>query len=212
MGDNTEGMIKKAISETIVEELFRDLGFFVLKLGQENTINPITQLEKFIKTCDGKFKLKRNYKLDCLKQINYASTMPDFLIVHKDGDLKFIEVKYRCDGCLYPEDYLVFYTFPLVKVFVICLSFDVELTSKEYYKDNIKDEYKSTNFHIHEIIGKKVEGKDELIITDDMINKKNVEISTLKHWLKEDYDIRLTEIIHKYEKLVDKWIINTREN
>ncbi len=41
--------IKGVISETIVEELLRDLGFYVLKMGQEHTINPIIHLKKFIK-------------------------------------------------------------------------------------------------------------------------------------------------------------------
>tara|TARA_B100001971_G_scaffold139550_1_gene128903 strand:+ start:373 stop:534 length:162 start_codon:yes stop_codon:yes gene_type:complete len=41
--------IKGVISEAIVEELLRDLGFYVLKMGQEHTINPIIHLKKFIK-------------------------------------------------------------------------------------------------------------------------------------------------------------------
>jgi hypothetical protein len=57
MGKFTENMIKKAISETIVEELLRDLGFFVLKLGQENTLNPLVQMKDFVTSCDGKFRL-----------------------------------------------------------------------------------------------------------------------------------------------------------
>jgi len=59
MGYQAENMIKGAIAETIAEELFRDLGFLVLKLGQENTVNPITQLQSFIRACNGDFQLKK---------------------------------------------------------------------------------------------------------------------------------------------------------
>jgi hypothetical protein len=38
MGRYTENMIKAVISETIVEEVLRDLGFFVLKLGHERLL------------------------------------------------------------------------------------------------------------------------------------------------------------------------------
>jgi len=84
MGHNPENMIKKAISETIVEEIFRDLGFYVLKFGQENTINPIIQLESFVERCKGNFRLK-NWK-DPSEEINFLKKMPDFVLIDKEED------------------------------------------------------------------------------------------------------------------------------
>jgi len=52
-------MIKKAITETIVEEMFRELGFFILRFGHEHTLNPVSQLETFIKASGGKFNLAK---------------------------------------------------------------------------------------------------------------------------------------------------------
>lgn len=103
MGKNPEGMIKKAISETIAEEMFRDLGFFVLRLGQENTLNPITQLNDFIAGCGGNFQLKYGGP-----SVDFIRRLPDFVIIDKFGRVQFIEVKYSKGGYLNEERRKVF--------------------------------------------------------------------------------------------------------
>jgi len=78
MERNIEKMIKKTITETIVEEMFRELGFFVLKLGQENLLTPIIQLQDFIKLCKGNFKLERPSRKD-IESVSYLKDLPDFV-------------------------------------------------------------------------------------------------------------------------------------
>jgi len=58
MKKDPENMVKKAISEELVEMMFKELGFYVMKLGKEYTINPITHLQHFIKKCGGNIDLE----------------------------------------------------------------------------------------------------------------------------------------------------------
>ena len=114
----TENKVKGNIAETIVERMFIDgLGFYVLKLGQEHSANPLTQIERFITKCEGKFKLEREIKdgegLDLLKKL------PDFAIIHKNGKVRFLEVKYKCDGKLWDKDYNLFSIFPELILLVV---------------------------------------------------------------------------------------------
>ena len=44
----SENMIKGKIAEAIAEELFRGLGFYVIKSGQEHTVAPLTQLATLV--------------------------------------------------------------------------------------------------------------------------------------------------------------------
>jgi len=140
MGYNTESMIKSAITETIAEELFRELGFYVMKLGQENILTPITQLERFIYKCNGYFKIKESKK-NCISSIDYVRKLPDFLIVYKNGDVIFLEVKYRYDGIYDPGN--IFDIFPLTKVLVI------SKITEDYETDDAKESIK-TRFCIYE--------------------------------------------------------------
>jgi len=71
-------LIKGRIAETIIEELFLSLGFQVFKYGMENTIPGIMDLLKGVKD-EVAMEIKR---------------MPD-LVVYKDGQANFIEVKFR---------------------------------------------------------------------------------------------------------------------
>ena len=217
MGYNTESMIKSAISETITEELFRELGFYVLKLGQENILNPITQLERFIKMCNGKFRLKKSKK-DCISSIDYVRKLPDFLIVHNKGEVIFLEVKYRYDGYYNPDDLLGI--FPSTKILVINNLKLKELKAGDYAKtdfiqhneieENQVGKFMETRFHIWNL----GEGEGEEI--DD--SKR--ELMTLEEWLNKNFGgyvspkpnhfIYYEPIIDKYEELVSKWIIDTR--
>lgn len=71
-------LIKGRIAETIIEELFLNLDFQVFKYGMENTIPGIMDLLKGVKD-EVAMEIKR---------------MPD-LVVYKDGQANFIEVKFR---------------------------------------------------------------------------------------------------------------------
>jgi hypothetical protein len=80
-------LIKGRIAETIIEELFLSLNFQVFKYGMENTIPGIMDLLKGVKD-DVAMEIKR---------------MPD-LVVYKDGQANFIEVKFRASGCFKLKD------------------------------------------------------------------------------------------------------------
>jgi len=75
----TESMIKGRIAETLIEELFVDLGYGVFRYGMENTIPGIMNLLKGIRS-DVALNIKR---------------MPDFVVQKPTGEVFFIEVKFR---------------------------------------------------------------------------------------------------------------------
>lgn len=81
------GKIKGIIAETIVEQLFKSLGFQVFKYGMENSIPGISDLLKGVRG-------------DVSKNIRQ---MPDF-VVFKDKQAHFIEVKFRKSGILKLKD------------------------------------------------------------------------------------------------------------
>jgi len=83
----TSGVIKGRIAETIVEELFRSLGFQVFSYGMENSIPGIKDL-------------LRGVRGDVAKNIRQ---MPDF-VVFKDEQAHFVEVKFRASGELKLSD------------------------------------------------------------------------------------------------------------
>lgn len=89
--------IKGRIAECIADELFKELGFFVMKYGQEHQVEPITQLQNFIKQCGGNFKLKySDPKFE--NSFDFVRRMPDFLIVKNNFEPELLEVKYRRTG------------------------------------------------------------------------------------------------------------------
>lgn len=74
-------LIKGRIAETIVEELFRQLGFRVFRYGMENTLPGIIPVLE-----NG----NQNPVSICIRR------MPNF-VMYKDGQANFVEVKYRAD-------------------------------------------------------------------------------------------------------------------
>lgn len=81
------GVIKGRIAETIIEELFKSLGFQVFSYGMENSIPGIKDLLKGIRG-------------DVVTNIRQ---MPDF-VIFKNQKAHFIEVKYRSSGELNISD------------------------------------------------------------------------------------------------------------
>ena len=115
-------LIKGRIAETIIEELFLSLGFQVFKYGMENTIPGIMDLLKGVKD-DVAMEIKR---------------MPD-LVVYKDGQANFIEVKFRASGCFKLKDIDKKGDYPYQNALIVlvskkhikCISFQELLEGKE---------------------------------------------------------------------------------
>ena len=110
------GVIKGRIAETIVEELFRSLGFQVFSYGMENSIPGIKDLLKGVRG-------------DVSKNIRQ---MPDF-VVFKDNQAHFIEVKYRASGELKLKDISKYGDYPFENaLFVLVTKKHIKCIS---YKD-----------------------------------------------------------------------------
>ncbi|MBW2991172.1 hypothetical protein KY348_05725 [Candidatus Woesearchaeota archaeon] len=196
MGKLTQQMIKKAISETIIEELFRDLGFFVLKLGQENTVNPLTQLQSFITSCGGKFKLNYNDA-----PITFVRRLPDFVIIDKNGVVQFLEVKFRANGYLSPdqrESCLLYPNYILVVNNFVDEEFFKTHSKRDIFNEPMPQELKMSRFHVWTPIETESEKMNEETHT--------LAIETLEMWLKEKYDLDAKEPIEKYEQYVAEWL------
>ncbi len=116
------GVIKGRIAETIVEELFRSLGFQVFSYGMENSIPGIKDLLKGVRG-------------DVSKNIRQ---MPDF-VVFKDNQAHFIEVKYRASGELKLSDFSKYGDYPfenalfvlVTKKHIKCISYKELSEGKE---------------------------------------------------------------------------------
>lgn len=111
-----EEMIKGRIAEAIVRCMFEDLGFEVIPYGYEHTCPTIAKRDRLIKG-------------DVKNQIRKA---PDFIIVDRQGEANFIEVKYRADGTFKKET-----DYPYRECFIILLT--KQYIGIEQYK-NLDDE------------------------------------------------------------------------
>ena len=81
--------IKGRIAESLIEELFRKLGYKVFHFGMEKQLPGIIELLQGVKT-------------ETAKQIR---TMPDYVIQHpKSKEVHLVEVKYRANGQFSFED------------------------------------------------------------------------------------------------------------
>ena len=191
-------IIKGRIGETIAEEMLRELGFFVMKLGKEHTANPLDQLKNFVESCGGKFKLE---KLGMeIREISHINVLPDFVIVSpKNGKVQLIEVKYRWDAELYDRDLMVFKTYPEAHMLVINTEVSEKIREISEKESANKEDLMKSRFHI-------------------WTNKQNLKDNNVKgnitgfdEWLKEDFDISLEKsFIEKYERLVNYWLREDR--
>ena len=77
-----ENMTKGRIAEAIVKCMFEDLNFEVIPYGYEHTCPTIAKKDRLIK---GDVK-------------NHIRKSPDFIIVDKECNANFIEVKFRANG------------------------------------------------------------------------------------------------------------------
>ena len=140
------GVIKGRIAETIVEELFRSLGFQVFSYGMENSIPGIKDLLKGVRG-------------DVSKNIRQ---MPDF-VVFKDNQAHFIEVKYRASGELKLNDIAKYGDYPFENaLFVLVTKKHIKCVS---YKE--LSEGKAITSTCHSYLGKRKEfDTDKALIID----------------------------------------------
>ena len=77
-----ERMIRGRIAENIVSEMLSEAGYFVYRFGYEGILQSLVQrgLPKMKQTTVPAEKIR---------------SMPDFIVMNKEGDVFFIEVKYR---------------------------------------------------------------------------------------------------------------------
>jgi len=118
-----EEIIKGRIAEAIVRCMFEDLGFEVISYGYEHTCPTLAKKERLIK---GDVK-------------NHIRKAPDFIIVDKEGNANFVEVKYRADGEYEKET-----DYPYRDCYIILLT--QEYIGIEQYK-NLSDETKLTGLN-----------------------------------------------------------------
>jgi hypothetical protein len=198
MRRNPELYIKGVIVEKIVEELLRDLGFFVMKLGQENTLNPLVQMKNFITSCGGKFRL--DYYDDPITMIR---TLPDFVIVDKNGNVNFLEVKFRANAFLKAEHKKVFGFYPTL-ICVVNLYVDEDVFKREQYfgRDSfpfpIPEYIRESRFHVLQYTG--IDANTEL---------GQIGAGTIEMWLALlgiEVNNEIKTKINRYEKLVEKWL------
>ena len=111
-----EEIIKGRIAESIVRCMFEDLGFEVIPYGYEHTCPTLAKKDSLVKG-DVQHLIRKT---------------PDFIIVDKENNAHFIEVKYRTDGTYKkPSDY------PFREAYIILLT--PEYIGIEKYK-NLDDE------------------------------------------------------------------------
>lgn len=177
-------------TECIAEWMMRELGFFVIKIGQENEAEPIIQLKKFVQSCDGKCTFKES---DCLE---YVRHLPDFFIVKNNSSPRFLEVKFRYGGYIKNDHKRIFDFYPSCAVLVANMNFNKNPYEKVEDLYNNEEGLKNSRFHIWELSEK-----------NDSSIKCNV--VDLISWLSQKFDIKQEEsspIIKKYEKILEIWL------
>jgi len=194
----SENIIKGRIAEAVAEEMLKELGFFVIKLGKEHTANPLDQIKDFVNNCGGKFELEK-LGLE-IREITHINVLPDFIIVcPNNGKVQLVEVKYRFNAELYEKDFMVFKTYPEAHMLIINTEVSNKIKEINEKESPIKEELIKSRFHIWT---KK----------DNLENSKvNGDIKRFVEWLKEDFNILVEEdFLKKYEKLVDYWLREDR--
>ncbi len=196
--------IKGDINETIIEFMLKELGFYVIKLGQEYKVEPIIQLEDFIREqgLDFKIFLKNKIK-DGFEQIR---NLPDFLIVKNDFRPILLEVKYRANG-LYFDKY---YNHPkLEALFSFYNNSFLLLTCgyTDYSKSKLINLLKICDTDINSVL------KSKFHIIYKMPNLKYITYCSFENWfiskfgIKDDVKVKKVQfIIKKYEKIVDLFL------
>jgi hypothetical protein len=91
-GFSPESMLKGRMAESMVEELLKKSGNTVYRFGYEAIMQNLTQIKKsFDAHSDAGERIR------CI---------PDFIVIGKDGNPIFLEVKFRWNGLLHSDDLL----------------------------------------------------------------------------------------------------------
>jgi len=85
-----ENILKGRMAESLVEELLKRCGNKVYRFGYEAVLQNLTQLEKSLN------------KEDEISQ--RIRSIPDFIVINKQGEPFFVEVKFRTDLVVYSKD------------------------------------------------------------------------------------------------------------
>src|SRR3972149_1299879 len=85
-----ESMLKGRMAETLVEELLRKSGNAVYRFGYEAIIQNLAQIQQsFDRHTDAGERIR---------------AIPDFIVIDVNSEPVFLEVKFRWNGKLHPDD------------------------------------------------------------------------------------------------------------
>lgn len=85
-----ESILKGRLAECLVEELLKQCGNKVYRFGYEAILQNLTQLEKAF---DRESEVGQRIK-----------SIPDFIVINKEGRPFFVEAKFRTDFIVYSKD------------------------------------------------------------------------------------------------------------
>jgi len=86
---DSEGMLKGRMAETLVEELLKKSGNTVYRFGYEAIMQNLVQIKRIF---------------DAHNEVGeQIRTIPDFIVIDKDGKPVFVEVKFRWDGKMFDD-------------------------------------------------------------------------------------------------------------
>lgn len=86
-----ESMLKGRMAETLVEELLRSSGNTVYRFGYEAILQNLAQIEMSFNR-DGEAGSR-------------IRAIPDFIVLDKEGNPTFLEVKFRWNGQIHPNNH-----------------------------------------------------------------------------------------------------------
>ncbi|MBS3125575.1 sigma-70 region 4 domain-containing protein [Candidatus Woesearchaeota archaeon] len=189
--DVTERMVKGKIAEVLIEHAFRDMGFLVCHLGKEYMTIPTTQMEYFTKAFKDDFSFT-----DLGDNADFLKTLPDFVIIHKSGKRRVVEVRYRWNGDLNEKDFKLLNKYKHSQMVVINSKFEIIDKVKSISvpdKEKLKNSRINVWFYIYNA-------------------SEKLHVLTFTDWLAQDFGIqnpssegqgcRLTE----YEALITRWL------
>jgi len=201
MESYTEKLIKGGIAEVLVNRLLSELGFFVLPFGKEHAAAPLTNIQRFVKVCNGDFKFDTELKDSGAKK--FVDALPDFIAVNASGKTELIEVKYRQDGRLFQQDdsdKRVFELYPEAVLLVVNSGVQPYSAKTESVDDRKAiEDIKKTRFNI--LYREEV---DKVRTVDSF----RVRSRSLANWLVEKHkcDVnRVNTVISEYEDYVHTW-------
>jgi len=191
---DVDSLIKEKIAETLVEEFFKEAGFYVLRLGKESATNPLASIEQFVKTCKGNFNFQKE-DADFISPLTYLQKLPTFVVLAPNGRMEFIEVKFRHNALLLESDDELFDVFARGSLVVVNQTVDDSIIEVGCDEDKqCLSALKTSRLHIWNEF--ETDDEDEL----------GLGVSPLTFWLTQEFEIEKKELFDKYERLAAKWL------